>query len=92
MLKLKLQYFAHLRQRAKSLEKSLMLGKIEGIRRRKREVVPSLSKRWLESITDSKDMSLRQLQETVKYRGAWYAAVREVTELEPCDLVTEQQQ
>ena len=92
MLKLKLQYFAHLRQRAKSLEKTLMLGKIEGIRRRKREVVPSLSKRWLESITDSKDMSLRQLQETVKYRGAWYAAVREVTELEPCDLVTEQQQ
>ena len=92
MLKLKLQYFAHLRQRAKSLEKTLMLGKIEGIRRRKREVVPSLSKRWLESITDSMDMSLRQLQETVKYRGAWYAAVREVTELEPCDLVTEQQQ
>ena len=69
-----------------------MLGKIEGIRRRKREVVPSLCKRWLESITDSMDMSLRQLQETVKYRGAWCAAVHEVTELETCDLVTEQQQ
>ena len=69
-----------------------MLGKIEDIRRTEREIVPSLSKRWLESITDSMDTSLRQLQETVKDRGAWCAAVHEVTELEPCDLVTEQQQ
>ena len=81
-MKLKLQYFGHLMQRADSLEKTLMLGKIEGRRRRGQQRM-----KWLDGITDSMEMGLGRLQELVIDREAWSAVVYEVTESDMTELL-----
>ena len=78
MLKLKLQYFGHLMQGSDSLEKTLMLEKTDGKRRRGQQGMM----RWLESITDSMDMNLSKLWELVEDRGPWHATIHRITELD----------
>ena len=78
MLKLKLQYFGYLMQRSDSLEKTLMLGKIEG---RRRKALQRMG--WLDGIIDSMDMSLSKLRETVKDREVWHATVHGITASDP---------